>query len=149
MTHGMAYPFVDRRYAWLGGSPQEAVQGLASKPVAAIQHILQPPKLKFLFQLFAPLLFLPLLGWPIILLAFPVLGYLMLSDYPPQWSVGSYYNPPLLAFLFFCDDRGNLQDLRAGLRKRRRSAGPVVAGAPRPGAGCRGGRLRHLDPWPR
>ena len=25
----------------------------------------------------------------------------MLSDYPPQWSVGSYYNPPLLAVLFF------------------------------------------------
>jgi uncharacterized membrane protein len=101
VTHGMPYPFVGRRYAWLGASPEQAVQGLAANPAVALARILQPPKLNFLFQLFAPLLFLPLLGWPIIALAFPVLVYLMLSDYPPQWSVGSYYNPPLLAFLFF------------------------------------------------
>jgi hypothetical protein len=41
------------------------------------------------------------LGWPVIALALPVLAYLMMSDYQPQWSVESYYNPPLLAFLFF------------------------------------------------
>jgi hypothetical protein len=41
------------------------------------------------------------LGWPVIVLALPVLSYLMMSDYQPQWSVESYYNPPLLAFLFF------------------------------------------------
>ncbi|MEJ5199061.1 MAG: DUF2079 domain-containing protein, partial [Anaerolineae bacterium] len=34
-------------------------------------------------------------------LAIPVLVYLMLSNYEPQWSVQSYYNPPLLPTLFF------------------------------------------------
>jgi uncharacterized membrane protein len=101
MTQGMPYPFVGRRYAWLGSSPEEAITGLASQPVAVLGRILRPEKLSFLFQLFAPLLFLPLLGWPIIFLAAPVLLYLMMSDYAPQWSIGSYYNPPLLAFLFF------------------------------------------------
>ncbi len=100
MTHGMPYPFVERRYSWLGDSPQSALRALVSQPAAALAHILQPPKIVFLLRLFAPLLFLPLLGWPVIGLALPILAYLMMSDYQPQWSVESYYNPPLLAFLF-------------------------------------------------
>ena len=100
-THGMPYPFVTRRYSWLGDSPASAVQGLMAQPGTALAHLLQPPKLVFLFRLFAPLLFLPLLGWRVLILALPVLTYLMLSEYQPQWSVQSYYNPPLLAFLFF------------------------------------------------
>lgn len=101
MTHGMPYPFVERRYSWLGDSPVAALQNLVAQPGVALAHIFQPPKLVFLMRLFAPLLFLPVLGWPVISLALPVLAYLMMSDYQPQWSVQSYYNPPLLAFLFF------------------------------------------------
>jgi uncharacterized membrane protein len=101
VTNGMAYPFVDRRYSWLGTTPTGALQGLLTHPQTAIAHIFQPPKLVFLFRLFAPLLFLPVLGWPVIGLALPVLTYLMMSDYQPQWSVQSYYNPPLLPILFF------------------------------------------------
>ena len=101
VTHGMPYPFVDRRYGWLGDSPAAALRSLATRPQLALAHLLQPPKLRFLLNLFGPLLFLPLLGWPVIALCFPILGYLMLSDYAPQWSVQSYYNPPLLPFLFF------------------------------------------------
>jgi uncharacterized membrane protein len=101
MTHGMSYPFVERRYSWLGDSPATALRNLVTQPGLAAAHIFQPPKLVFLLRLFAPLLFLPVLGWPVISLALPVLAYLMMSDYQPQWSVQSYYNPPLLAFLFF------------------------------------------------
>jgi len=101
MTHGMPYPFVERRYSWLGDSPASALRNLIAQPGLAAAHIFQPPKLVFLMRLFAPLLFLPVLGWPVISLALPVLAYLMMSDYQPQWSVQSYYNPPLLAFLFF------------------------------------------------
>jgi uncharacterized membrane protein len=101
MTHGMPYPFVERRYSWLGDSPATALRNLVTQPGLAAAHIFQPPKLVFLLRLFAPLLFLPVLGWPVVSLALPVLAYLMMSDYQPQWSVQSYYNPPLLAFLFF------------------------------------------------
>jgi hypothetical protein len=101
MTHGMPYPFVDRRYPWLGDSPQSAARILLTQPWVVVPHLLQTPKLLFLLRLLAPLLFVPLLGWPVFGLAVPVLAYLMLSNYEPQWSVQSYYNPPLLPVLFF------------------------------------------------
>jgi uncharacterized membrane protein len=100
-TRGMAYPFVERRYPWLGGTPESAAKVLLTQPWVMIPYLLQTPKLLFLLRLFGPLLFLPLLGMPVILLSFPVLIYLMLSNYEPQWSVQSYYNPPLLPYLFF------------------------------------------------
>jgi len=101
LTRGMAYPFVARRYAWLGDSPEGAARVLFTRPWIVLPYLLQPQKLDFLSRLFRPLLFLPLLGMPVILIAFPVLAYLMLSSYEPQWSVQSYYNPPLLPILFF------------------------------------------------
>ncbi len=101
LTRGMSYPFVERRYAWLAATPQGALKVVLTKPWVLIPPLTEPPKLMFLIRLFGPLLFLPLLGWPVIGLAFPILIYLMLSTYQPQWSIQSYYNPPLLPFLFF------------------------------------------------
>lgn len=101
LTHGMPYPFVDRRYAWLSDSPEGALRVLLTQPWIVLPYLLQPPKVLFVVRLLAPLLFLPLLGWPVIALALPILFYLMLSSYEPQWSVQSYYNPPLLPILFF------------------------------------------------
>ncbi len=101
LTRGMPYPFVERRYAWLATTPQDALKVILTRPWVILPPLTEPPKLLFLLRLFGPLLLLPLLGWPVIGLAFPVLIYLMLSTYQPQWSVQSYYNPPLLPFLFF------------------------------------------------
>ena len=101
LPRGMSYPFVARRYAWLGDSPESALRVLLTQPWIVLPYLVQTPKLIFLSRLFRPLLFLPLLGMPVILIAFPVLIYLMLSSYEPQWSVQSYYNPPLLPILFF------------------------------------------------
>jgi uncharacterized membrane protein len=101
LTRGMPYPFVARRYPWLGDSPQSALSVLLTQPWIMLPHLLQAPKLTFLLRLFGPLLFLPLLGWPVMGLAMPILIYLMLSSYEPQWSVQSYYNPPLVPILFF------------------------------------------------
>ena len=101
LTRGMTYPFVERRYAWLAATPGEALKVVVTRPWVILPPLTEPPKLMFLLRLFGPLLFLPLLGLPVIGLAFPILIYLMLSTYQPQWSVQSYYNPPLLPFLFF------------------------------------------------
>ena len=100
-TRGMPYPFVGRRYPWLGDTPQSAATVLLTQPWIMLPYLTQMPKLLFVLRLMGPLLFLPLLGWPVVLLAIPVLVYLMLSNYEPQWSVQSYYNPPLLPTLFF------------------------------------------------
>lgn len=101
LTRGMSYPFVERRYAWLAATPGEALKVVLTQPWVILPPLTEPPKLMFLLRLLGPLLFLPLLGLPVIGLALPILIYLMLSTYQPQWSVQSYYNPPLLPFLFF------------------------------------------------
>ena len=75
----MPYPFVERRYSWLAETPLEALKVPLTRPWVVIPPVTEPPKLIFLVRLFGPLLFLPLLGWPVIGLAFPVLIYLMLT----------------------------------------------------------------------
>ncbi len=124
-TRGMPYPFVARRYPWLGDSPESAVTVLLIRPWIMLPYLTQTPKLLFVLRLMGPLLFLPLLGWPVILLAVPVLVYLMLSNYEPQWSVQSYYNPPLLPTLFFGLIVA-LERLRSWLGRPRLAAGLQV-----------------------
>lgn len=124
-TRGMPYPFVARRYPWLGDSPESAVTVLLTRPWIMLPYLTQTPKLLFVLRLMGPLLFLPLLGWPVILLAVPVLVYLMLSNYEPQWSVQSYYNPPLLPTLFFGLIVA-LERLRSWLSRPRLAAGLQV-----------------------
>ncbi|MCB0252342.1 MAG: DUF2079 domain-containing protein [Anaerolineae bacterium] len=130
LTRGMAYPFVDRRYSWLATTTEGALKVLLTRPWVILPPLAEPPKLLFLLRLFGPLLFLPLLGWPVIGLALPILVYLMLSSYQPQWSVQSYYNPPLLPFLFFAlvVAIDYIQRLAKGnLKWARRLAAAVVA----------------------
>jgi len=152
-TRGMPYPFVARRYPWLGDSPESAARVLLTRPWIMLPYLTQTPKLLFVLRLMGPLLFLPLLGWPIILLAIPVFVYLMLSNYEPQWSVQSYYNPPLLPTLFFGLTvalerlRGRLSRPRIAAGLQIGMAGLIVAGvgvsyrldAPGPGS-------RRFDP---
>ena len=137
LTRGMSYPFVARRYPWLGDSPQSALHVLLTQPWIVLPHLLQPPKLVFLLRLFGPLLFLPLLGWPVIGLSMPILIYLMLSSYEPQWSVQSYYNPPLLPFIFFA----LIEAWAYALRWLQTTPGPAACGPgrPHPGAFAGGG----------
>lgn len=101
LTRGMPYPFVGRRYSWLADTPEGALRALVTQPGQILSALVTPQKLLFLVRLLSPLLFLPLLGWPVVGLAAPILFYLMLSSYEPQWSIRSYYNPPLLPILFF------------------------------------------------
>lgn len=124
-TRGMPYPFVARRYPWLGDTPESAARVLLTRPWIMLPYLTQAPKLLFLLRLMGPLLFLPLLGWPVIGLAIPVLVYLMLSNYEPQWSVQSYYNPPLLPALFF-GLIAALERLRRWLSRPRIAAGLQV-----------------------
>lgn len=118
LTRGMPYPFVARRYSWLGETPGEALRVLLTQPWQALPALLNPQKVLFLVRLFGPLLFLPLLGWPVIGLAMPILFYLMLSSYEPQWSIRSYYNPPLMPILFFALVEALYALQRRGLRRR-------------------------------
>jgi uncharacterized membrane protein len=87
------------RYGYLGTNVSEIVATLVTRPQVIWEHVVIPEKIEYMLHLFAPLGFLALLGEPI-LLAAPTLGYSLLSLYPLQTSIRSYYFAPLVPFLF-------------------------------------------------
>lgn len=68
-----------RHYGALGGTPGQILRMLVTDPLAATRVILTPDKLRFLWQLVAPLALLPIVGLPVSLLMLPSLAYLLLG----------------------------------------------------------------------
>src|SRR5260370_19030544 len=91
---GRSYPYIALRYGPVGGSPGGILKTLVSDPVRIARALLQPKKVYFLAAIFGPVLGLSALaGWaPLLLL--PTLGYLLLSNYEPQYSFTSQYSAP-------------------------------------------------------
>jgi uncharacterized membrane protein len=93
--------FFVNRYAYLGTNFDEIISTVLTRPDIWITNLLIPPKFEFVFQVLAPLAFLPLVGFEIFALAIPTFGYLLLSDNNNQFSIHSQYTAPLLPILFF------------------------------------------------
>ncbi len=88
------------RYQALGGTPGEIVTTVITRPGEVARSLATPERGMYLWQLLAPLAFLPLLGQPAFLLALPPLAYLMLSDYAFQYSIYYHYATPVIPFIF-------------------------------------------------
>ena len=88
------------RYQALGGTPGEIVTTVLTRPGEVARRLATPERGMYLWQLLAPLAFLPLLGQPAFLLALPPLAYLMLSDYAFQYSIYYHYATPVIPFIF-------------------------------------------------
>ncbi len=88
------------RYRALGDTPAAIARTLFTRPADVARLLATPDRGLFLWQLLAPLAFLPLLGQPAFLLALPPLAYLLLSDYAFQYSIRYHYTTPLIPFLF-------------------------------------------------
>lgn len=88
------------RYRALGGTPGEIAHTLITRPLDVARSLATPERGVYLWQILAPLAFLPLLGQPAFLLALPPLAYLLLSDYSFQYSIRYHYATPLIPFLF-------------------------------------------------
>jgi uncharacterized membrane protein len=58
------------------------------------------PKLKFLFLMLAPLMFLPVLAPRALLVALPGLGMALLSRHPHRYQIWTQYVAPLIPPLF-------------------------------------------------
>jgi uncharacterized membrane protein len=91
-----AYPYIGLRYTQVGGSPLGILHTAATDPLRIARALLQPKKIYFTIAIFGPVLGLSALaGWASLLLL-PTLGYLLLSNYDPQYSFTSQYSAPLI-----------------------------------------------------
>ena len=96
---GGSYAYFTSRYGQLGTSPQQIIGTILSNPRLLASTVLQSQKLKFLAGIFGPMLGLTALaGWGVVLVL-PTLGYLLLSNYRPQFAFSSHYSAPLVALV--------------------------------------------------
>ena len=81
-------------------APSGILKTLVTNPLRIARALLQPKKIYFLVAIFGPVLGLSALaGWAALLLL-PTLGYLLLSNYEPQYSFTSQYSAPLIPLVF-------------------------------------------------
>jgi uncharacterized membrane protein len=93
---GHSYPYIAERYAQVGGSARGILTSLVTDPLRIARALLQPKKVFFVIGVFGSTLGLSALaGWAALLLL-PTLGYLLLSNYEPQYSFTSQYSAPLI-----------------------------------------------------
>jgi uncharacterized membrane protein len=96
---GRSYPYFALRYVEAGGSPTGILTTLVTDPLRIAHSLLQPKKIYFVVSIFASTLGLSALaGWASVLLL-PTLGYLLLSNYPPEYSFSTQYPAPLIALV--------------------------------------------------
>ncbi len=96
---GYGYVFT-HRYDYLGENVTDIVFHLVTRPQMVLPYLLIWPKALFLIQLFGALSLLPLLAPGTLLMALPTFVYLLLSDYPFQYSIQHQYTAPLIPILF-------------------------------------------------
>jgi uncharacterized membrane protein len=93
---GHSYPYIGERYADVGGSARGILTTRVTNPLRIAHSLLQPKKVYFVIGIFGSTLGLSALaGWASLLLL-PTLGYLLLSNYEPQYSFTSQYSAPLI-----------------------------------------------------
>lgn len=112
------------RYAHLGNSFAEVAQAAFLSPFEALRLSSSPFRILNLVLLFAFLGFLPLLGWRVLLMIAPLLGYSYLSSRSAQFDLRYQYLASTVPFLWLAALQGFLV-CRARL-----------------------GRLGEASPWP-
>ncbi len=90
------YTFI---YGWLGDTPLAMLRTLLLRPAYVISEIATPEKLVYLLELFAPLLFLPLLRPDMLAIALPSLLLNLLSADRIHWSIRYHYQAFIVPFL--------------------------------------------------
>ena len=98
-AEGRTYPYIKLRYAEVGGSPTGVVTTMLTNPLRIVRALLELKKVYFAIAIFGPVLGLSAAaGWASLVLL-PTLGYLLLSNYEPQFSFTTQYSAPLIALV--------------------------------------------------
>jgi len=88
------------RYAHLGGSFLEIAKNLFIHPSLFISTVFQWQKLVYLFWLFLPVVFLPILAPRELILLIPGLAQNLFTNYAPQFAGAYQYDSALIAGIF-------------------------------------------------
>ncbi|HOE26796.1 MAG: DUF2079 domain-containing protein [Candidatus Aureabacteria bacterium] len=136
-------------YAEAGGSAGAVAANIVRRPLLILGIVLRPAKLLYLFRLFAPLAFLPLLAPGALFLCLPPLLLNLLATKPYVADIIYQYNAPIIPFVFIAGIAGfrRLQGLLGAAAFRRPAAAILaVAGI---GFSWRLGPQLHLlsDSW--
>ena len=93
---GRPYAYVSSRYGEFGTGWIQILATMLGRPLRTAAIALQPRKVAFLAGIFGPVLGASALSGSAVVLLLPALGYLLLSNYPPQYSFASQYAAPLV-----------------------------------------------------
>ncbi|MCG2711001.1 MAG: DUF2079 domain-containing protein [Candidatus Omnitrophica bacterium] len=104
-------------YGHMGNSLPEILGFIISRPWTVIKMMLSAQKVKFLFQLFAPLCFFPLLDAHILISGLFFVQHL-LSSRSPEYMIEYHYDAEILPFIFISAVYGIKRFLNWPLIKR-------------------------------
>ncbi len=111
------------RYAAFGQGVPGIVWGLLTHPVDGLRALLGREKLQVLVDLMATLGWTPLLAWPTLLPALPVLVFNLLAAFPGRIPALAHYFAPAMPFLFIAAVWGAINAGRWIARLSARSEG--------------------------
>jgi len=99
---------VGRRFGTLGGDAMGVFRTLVTRPAFVMAQFADREKLQTVFDLLAPLGFLPLLNPPALLPALPVLAINLLAESAWQSSVHAHYMAPVIPFVWIAAGEGSI-----------------------------------------
>ncbi|MEA3337857.1 MAG: DUF2079 domain-containing protein [Chloroflexota bacterium] len=91
-------PYV-ARYGALGSSFGDVITSLFTRPGTVLRIAMEPLRLRYLLLILAPLGFLSLIGFEILLVGLPLFLANFLSAFPFQYSGQLHYSTPLAAYV--------------------------------------------------
>ncbi len=119
------------RYSEFGGTPSAVVLGLLRNPSRLVSRLLEPGTRDWLFSLFAPFGFVPLLAPQILIVGASELFLNLLSSFPLQRTIDFQYTAILLAAAALASPWGTraiARPIGSRFRLNPRMAAAIVAG---------------------
>lgn len=114
------------RYAYLGNTLGTVVHSIVSNPSVALARLSTPDRIEYLFYLLRPWAGSALIGFEVLAIMVPALAVSILSEAFP-WDLGTYFQAPLVPFLFFGGIVGLERLLKWGNRGQARAELALLA----------------------
>ncbi len=87
-------------YSWLGKSPGEMAGALFTNPVYVLKNIITAQKIRYIFDLFYPLMFLPVFGASVLVIVFFGMSETLLSNWPMHNNIYFQHSALIIPFIF-------------------------------------------------